>query len=54
MVTWSVRGIKGTAKREEVVDVFRNGKFELLALRETKLIANRSGVNGVIAGVQEI
>ena len=28
------RNINGTAKREEVVDVFREGKFELLALME--------------------
>ena len=33
----SVRGISGIAKREEVVDVFRMGKFELLALSETNL-----------------
>ena len=38
--TWDVRGINGTAKREEVVDVFREGKFELLALTETKLKEN--------------
>ena len=34
---WNVRIINGTAKREEVVDVFKVGKFELLALTETKL-----------------
>ena len=39
--TWNVRGINGTTKREEVVDVFREGKFELLALLETKLKGNR-------------
>ena len=39
--TWNVRGINGIAKREEVVDVFREGKFELLALTEMKLKGNR-------------
>ena len=33
--TWNARGINGTSKKEEVVDVFREGKFELLALMET-------------------
>ena len=40
------------------MDVFRKGKFELLALTETKLKVNREvswcGVNGIIAVVQEI
>ena len=40
------------------MDVFRKGKFELLALTETKLKVNEevpwSGVNDIIAGVQEI
>ena len=48
----------GTAKREEVVDVFRKGKFELLALIEAKLKGNGEvswcGVSGIIAGVQEM
>ena len=39
-------------KREEVVDVFRKGKFELLAWTETKLKGNEEvswcGVNGII------
>ena len=35
--TWNVREINGTAKREEVVDVFKEGKFQLLGLTETKL-----------------
>ena len=38
------------------MDVFRKGKFELLALTKTKLKGNREvpwcGVNGIIAGVQ--
>ena len=38
--------------------VFRERKFELLALKETKLKGNGEvlwcGVNGIIAGVQEI
>ena len=45
-------------KREVVVNVFREGKFELLALTETKLKGNGGiswyGVNGIIAGVQEM
>ena len=35
--TWNLRGINGTAKREEVVGVFREGKFKLLSLTESKL-----------------
>ena len=38
--------------------VFRKGKFELLALKETKFKGNGElswcGVNGIIAGVQEM
>ena len=45
-------------KREEVVDVFKEGKFELLDLTETKLKRKGEvswcGVNGIIAGVQEM
>ena len=56
--TWNVRGINGTAEKEEVVNIFKEGKFEFLALTETKLKRNeevsRCGVNGVIAGVQEM
>ena len=55
---WNVRGINWTGKREAVVDVFREGKFELLALMNTKLKGNGEvswcGVNGIIAGVQEM
>ena len=55
---WNVRGINRTAKREEAVDVFRKRKFELFALTETKLKENGEvswyGVNGIIAGVQEM
>ena len=40
------------------MDVFREGKFELLALTEMKLKGNGEvswcGVNGIIAGVQEM
>ena len=50
-----MRGINGTAKKEEVVDVFRKGKFELLARTETKLKGNGEvswyGLNVIIAGV---
>ena len=49
---------KGTAKREEGMDVFREGKFELVTLMETKLKGNGEvswcGVNAIIASVQEM
>jgi hypothetical protein len=35
--TWNVGGINGEEKRGEVMNVFRNGGFELLALTETKM-----------------
>ena len=35
--TWNVKGINDTTKREDVVNIFKEGKFELLALTETKL-----------------
>ena len=58
LCAWNVRGINGTAKREELVDLFRKGKFEMLGLTETKLKGNGEvswcGVNGIIAGVQEM
>ena len=45
-------------KRNEVIDIFREGKFELLALTETKLKGNGElswcGVYDIIAGVQEM
>ena len=41
-----------------MVDVFKKGKFELLALTETKLKGNgkvsRCGANGILMDVQEI
>ena len=50
--------VNGTAKRKEVVDIFREGKFKLLVLTETKLKGNREvsycEVNGIIAIVQEM
>ena len=52
--TWNVRGINGTAKREEVVDVFGNGKFELLALTKTKLKGNEEESWCGVFGVQEM
>ena len=56
--TWNVRVINGTVKREEVVNVFREGKFEFLVLMETKLKGNGEvswcGVNGFIASFQEM
>ena len=33
-------GINGTAKREEVVDISREGKFDWFALMEVKLKGN--------------
>ena len=35
--TGNERGINGTVKREDKVEFFREGKFELLALMEMKL-----------------
>ena len=40
LITWNVRGINGIAKRKEVMDIFKEGRFELLALTETKLKGN--------------
>ena len=52
----NVRGINGTAKREDVVDVFKEGRFELFALKESKLKGKGEvtwcGVNGIIADVR--
>ena len=56
--TWNVRGINETTKREEMVDILKTGKFDLLALTETKLkgIGEVSWVeiNGIIFGVEEV
>ena len=56
--TWNVRRINGTVKRKELVNVLRVGKFEFLALTETKLKRNEEvswcGVNGIIVIVQEM
>ena len=45
-------------KREEIVDVFRNGKFELLALMKKEFKGNGEvswcGVNDIIASVHEM
>ena len=55
---FNIRGINETTKREEVVDVFKKGKFKLLALTEKKLKGKGEvswyGVNGIIAGVQKM
>ena len=49
---WNVKGISGIVKKEEAVDVFGKGKFELFVL--TKRIRRFHGeVNGIIAGTQE-
>ena len=55
--TWNVRGIKNyTTKREDVVDIFKRGKFELLALTEKKLKGKGEvswcKVNGITASFQ--
>ena len=54
--TWNVRGINGEEKRKEVLDVFRNGRFDLLALTETKMTgsgeAEWCGVKCVYGGVE--
>ena len=53
-----MRGINDTVKREEVVDIFKKGKFELLVLMEMKLKGKGevscSGFNDIISGVQEM
>ena len=45
-------------QREEVVDIFRKGKFELLVLTETNFKGNEQvswyGMNDIIADVQRI
>ena len=50
--------INDTTKREKVVDIFKKGKFELLALTETKLKGkgevSRSGVNVIITSVHKM
>ena len=47
-----------TLLREEVVDIFKKGKFNLLALMETKLKGEgevpKVEVNDIISGVQEM
>ena len=53
-----MRGINDTTKREQVVDIFQKGKFDLLALTETKLKGEGEvswvGVNGIISGAEEV
>ena len=53
-----MRGINDITKSEQVVDVFREGQFQLLALMETKLKGNGEvswcGVKDIIAGLQEM
>ena len=54
--TWNVGGINGEEKRGEVMNVFRNGGFELLALTETKMKGSGEdewyGVRCVYSGVE--
>ena len=58
LLTWNERGIDDTMKRKEVVDVFKKGKFEFLALMEKKLKGKEevswSGVNVIFASIQEM
>ena len=58
LVIWNVRGINNTTKRQEVEDIFKKEKFELLVLTEMKLKGKGkvswSGVNVIFAGVQEM
>ena len=55
-----MRGINYTTKIEEVVDIFKKGKFKLPALTETKLKGGGGaevswcGVNSIISSVQEM
>ena len=35
--TWNVGGMNKEEKRSQVMDVFKSGRFDLLALTETKL-----------------
>ena len=55
---WNVRGINDTRKREEVVDIFKEGKFDIFALTETKLKVEGEvswcEVNGIISCVMEM
>ena len=37
---WNVRGINGIAKREEMVDLSKKLKFELLVVSEPKIVEN--------------
>ena len=57
MGTWNVRGINVEEKRREVMDVFRKGKFDLLAVTETKMKGKGEikwcDVKCVRAGVEE-
>src|SRR5678815_4398192 len=56
MDTWNVRGINVEEKRREVMDIFRKGKFDLLAVTETKVEGNGEnewcGVKCVCVGVE--
>ena len=56
--TWNVIGLNYTTKREEVMEIFKKGKFELLALTETKMTGKGevscSAVNVIFAGVQKM
>ena len=53
-----MRGINDTTKREEMVDILKKGKFDLLALTEAKLKGEGEvswgKANGLISGVHEV
>ena len=46
--------VNGTDKKEEVVNVFRKGKYELLALTETKLKRNGEASLPVFRRLKEL
>ena len=54
-MAWSERGINGI-KRQQVIDVLREGIFELLTLTGMKMIGNEEiskyGVGSICVGVQ--
>ena len=53
-----MKRINDTKKREEEVYIFKKGKFDLIALTQTKLKGEGElswcDVNGIISGVQEM
>ena len=56
--TWNIRDINDTTKRDDLVDIFKKGKFKLLALTETRLKGKGEvswgGVNVIFTGGREM